>query len=150
MKKTIKLSLLLVIICATAFINPLAAQMTNEDHAVLAKKYEDAYNKKDDKAMLAMYTKDATRITPDGTEVTGTEAIGKQITDEFAHITATLTITPQATAEKDGIITGTGTFRVVGTNDKGEKIDQNGTYINTMTKEGGQWKITKSVIGQTN
>ncbi|MGH2648728.1 MAG: YybH family protein [Ginsengibacter sp.] len=150
MKKTIRLSLLLVFVYGTAFMNPLKAQMTTAEHNALAKIYQDAYNRKDDKAMLAMYTKDAIRITPDSVVANGTEAIGKEFAEEFKHSTATLEITPQNTMEKDGSSIGTGTFHVTGTNDQGEKIDVMGTYTNTMAKENGQWKIAKSVIGTVN
>jgi ketosteroid isomerase-like protein len=150
MKKTIKLSLLLAFVCAAAFMNPLQAQMTSEEHAALAKQYQDAYNSRNDKAMLAMYTKDAIRITPDSAVANGTEAIGKEFAEEFKHTTATLAITPQNAMEKDGSSIGTGTFHLTGTNEKGEKIDVVGTYMNTMKKEKGQWKIAKSVIGSAN
>ena len=150
MKKIIKLSLLLAFVCAAAVMNPLQAQMTSAEHAALAKKYQDAYNSRNDKAMLAMYTKDAIRVTPDSVVTNGTEAIGKQFAEEFKHTTATLEITPQNAMEKDGSSVGTGTFHLTGKNDKDEKMDIMGTYTNTMKKEKGQWKIAKSVIGSAN
>ena len=48
--------------------------------------------------------------------------------------------------EKDGATTVTGTFHITGTSAKGEKVDTQGGFTNNVVKEGGHWKISKSVL----
>jgi len=48
--------------------------------------------------------------------------------------------------QPDGTVLAAGTYHVTGTSKAGEKIDRNGGYTNTVVKEGGKWKISKSVL----
>lgn len=148
MKKTIQLGLLLLF--ATAITSPLLAQdAKNEDMVSLAKKYEQAYNKKDDKALKAMYTKDATRTDTEGTVLSGSEAIRAALAAAFAETDATakLIITQGKTeTAADGTVTSTGTYIATGKSKTGEAFEYKGTYTNTVVKEDGQWKISKSVL----
>ncbi|MFT3910271.1 MAG: nuclear transport factor 2 family protein [Ferruginibacter sp.] len=145
MKKIIKFSLLSALAIA-AFINPLKAQDAKAELAAYVKKFQDAYNKKDDKGLKEMYTKDATRTTMDGKIQNGNEAIGAWFADYLKNNKVTLALKLDKVTEKDGVTEITGTFHVTGTSAKGEKIDTKGGFTNTMVKDNGHWKISKSVL----
>jgi len=148
MKKTIQLGLLLLF--ATAIVSPLLAQdAKNEDMVKLAKKYEAAYNKKDDKALKDMYTKDATRTDTEGTVLSGSEAIRAALAAAFAETDASaklIIMQDKTETAADGAVTSTGTYVATGKTKAGEAFELKGSYTNTVVKEGGQWKIAKSVL----
>lgn len=139
---------LLLAFAFTAFAAPLLAQnFTNDDMQRLVSKYEAAYNKKDDKAIGAMFTKDAVRTNPDGTTLTGPVAIAAFYADRFKESDATLHIMPgNMTTNADGTVTSTDSFSLSGKTKSGEAIDMKGGYTNTLLQQDGQWKISKSVI----
>ncbi len=147
MKKTMQLSLLLAF-AFTAFAAPLLAQnINNDDMQNLVSKYEAAYNNKDDKAIGALFTKDALRTNPDGTTLNGADAIAAFYADRFKESDATLHIMPgNMTTNADGTVTSTGTFSLSGKTKSGQAIDMKGGYTNTLVQQDGQWKISKSVI----
>ncbi|MBC7536093.1 MAG: nuclear transport factor 2 family protein [Ferruginibacter sp.] len=145
MKKSIKFGLL-VTLAVAAFINPLKAQEATKELAAFTQKFQDAYNKKDDKALKEMYTKDAIRTTSDKKTIIGNEAIGAQFAEYFKDdITIEIKQTKVVTAT-DGTATATGTYHVTGTSKTGEKIDRQGGYNNKAVKVKGQWKISKNVL----
>ncbi len=145
MKKIIKASFLFLL--ASAFINPIKAQDAKTELTAFVKKFEEAYNKKNDKALKGMYTKDATRTMVDGKVQNGNEEIRVAFADYLKNNKVTIEIKLDAvTTDKDGNTTTTGSFHVTGTTEKGEKIDRIGIYTNTVVKEGENWKISKSVI----
>ncbi len=146
-QKQSKMKKILHILAATfvlmsAFSTPVKAQDNKKEMETLAKNYEDAYNKKDAKAIKEFYTKDAVRVNPDGTTTNGSEAIAADATDFFAKNNATISITvSNCVTETDGSLTATGTYKgSAGGNDFG------GNYTNTCVKEDGEWKISKSVV----
>lgn len=145
MKKMIKYSLLTVL-AISAFINPLSAQDANKELTAFVKGFETAYNNKDDKALTAVYTKDATRTTMEGKTVEGNKAIGASFADYFKNNSVTIVIKLDKVTENEGVTVISGTFHVTGTSLKGEKIDRMGGYTNTVIKEKGHWKISKSVL----
>lgn len=147
MKKTIRISLLLAFAAVTAFLNPLKAQDATKELSAFTKKFQDAYNKQDDKALKEMYTIDAVRITTDGKTMNGNKTIGAAFADYFKNNTVTGEIKQdKVVTEKDGSVTATGTYHVTGTAKTGEKIDRTGGYTNTVVKVKGQWKIAKNVL----
>jgi len=147
MKQTIKLSLLAAIASITAFITPLKAQDATKELAVFTKKFQAAYNSKDDKALKMMYTDDATRTAADGTISNGSEAIVAQFRDYFTENKVMLDLKQtKVETQTDGSAIATGTFQVTGTSKTGEKIDRKGGYTNTVVKANGHWKIAKSVL----
>jgi uncharacterized protein (TIGR02246 family) len=147
MKKIIQRGLLLAIASFTAFITPLKAQDATKELAVFTKKFQAAYNSKDDKALKTMYTDDATRTAADGTINNGSEAIVAQFRDYFTENKVTLDLKQtKVDMQTDGSATATGTFHVTGTSKTGEKIDRKGGYTNTVVKANGHWKIAKSVL----
>jgi len=147
MKRPITFALLLAIAFCITLINPLTAQNINNDINALAKRYENAYNHKDAKALKWMYTKNAVRVAVDGSTTTGNDAISDSLAVFFKHSKVMIEIKVDTTVqESDGSITATGSYHVSGTTDKGEKIDMNGLYNNTIVKEDDKWKIAKSVL----
>jgi uncharacterized protein (TIGR02246 family) len=146
MKKMTRYTLLSALFVAAAFINPLKAQDAKKELTTFVKNFQDAYNKKDDKALKEMYTKDATRTMTDGKVQNGNEEIRISFADFLKENTVTIKIKLDKVVEKDGITTMMGTYHVTGTSSKGEKVDRNGAFTNTVVKENGKWKISKSVL----
>ncbi len=140
MKKAIHIIVAAIVFMA-AFANPVKAQDNKKEMETLAKNYEDAYNKKDAKAIKEFYTKDAVRVNADGTTTNGSEAIAADATEFFANNSATIKIAVSSVTESDGTLTTTGTFGGSAGNN-----DFSGNYTNTCVKEDGQWKISKSVL----
>ncbi|MEP6466633.1 MAG: nuclear transport factor 2 family protein [Parafilimonas sp.] len=143
MKRTIQILAASAFIFVAAFSNSAKAQSNEKDLVTLAKKYEDAYNKKDAKAIKAFYTKDAVRVSADGTTTNGSEAIGADAANFFANNgAADIKITTNKTVtESNGTVTATGTYEgTVGGN------SYSGNFTNTCVKEKGHWKISKSVL----
>jgi uncharacterized protein (TIGR02246 family) len=145
MKKIFKFSLLAVL-AVSALINPLKAQDAKKELTGFVKKFQEAYNKKDDKALKEMYTTDATRTMTDGKIQNGNEEIRTAFADFLKENTATIEIKLDKVVEKDGTTTMTGIYHVTGTTAKGEKLDRSGAFTNTVVKEKGGWKISKSVL----
>ena len=147
MKKSFKPRLLLVLAAFTAFINPLKAQDTKKELEGFTKKFEAAYNKQDGKTLKTFYTANATRTNPAGETVTGNDNIVAEFSTQWADTKMTITIKPEkADSQADGSVITAGTYHVTGTTKAGEKIDRTGGYTNTVVKEGGHWKISKSVL----
>lgn len=142
-----KLCLLLTIAAGVAF-NPLQAQNVEKDMTALAKKFQDTYNKKDAKALKALYTDDAVRVNTDGQSITGNAAISDEFAKIFADNNDIAIVIKQdkVVTNTDGSLTSTGTYHVTGTSKAGEKLDLTGNYTNTVVKVNGHWKISKSVL----
>lgn len=147
MKRLFRFSLLFAFASAAIFSNQALAQDVKKELEGFTKKFQDAYNKKDEKTLKTFYTADASRTDASGSVVTGNE----NIVAEFASIWSANTVTiaiKQEKAEKqaDGSVITTGTYHVTGSGNSGEKLDIKGSYTNTLVKEGGKWKISKSVL----
>lgn len=142
MKKIIQAVLSAAFLFMITFANPVNAQDNKKEMEKIAKNYEEAYNKKDLKAIKGFYTKDAVRINTDGTTTNGSEAIGADLTDFFASNSPTITImVNDCTTQSDGTVVTTGTY-----SGSAGGSDFKGSYTNTSVKEDGQWKISKSVL----
>jgi len=142
MKKTIQFSLLLAFLSIAAFINPVKAQDATKELNAFTKRFEDAYNKKDIKALKELFTRDAVRTGTDGQTQNGNDAI-VAIYEELLKGNVTVAIKQEKVVTENGSTVATGTYQVTGTSASGEKIDAKGAYNNTVVKEGGQWKISK-------
>lgn len=144
--------LTLAFMILTALINPLKAQNHKKEMVKLAKDYQNAYNKKDVKALQQFYTADAIEINIDGTRINGNEAIGASMEDEFKKGIDKIKIIPdKSVTNSDGSVTASGTYYVyhlTGTSEIDEKIDGGGNFTNTTVKENGHWKISKSVLSK--
>ena len=145
MKKTIKFSLLLTFLSMAAFINPVKAQDATTELTAFTKRFEDAYNKKDVKALKEMFTKNAVRTGTDGKIYNGNDSIAA-VLETMLKNNVTVAIKQQKVATENGSTVVTGTYQVTGSSTSGEKIDLKGAYTNTVVKEEGQWKIAKQLL----
>lgn len=128
-----------------------SAQDISKEMAALAKKFESAYNKKDDKALKALYTDDATQTSSDGRVTAGSEAIVGEFRDFFTENKVSIVLEHGgAQTQADGTATTNGKYHITGTGKSGDQIDFRGTYTNTAVKVNGLWKISKSVIDNSN
>lgn len=150
MKKVIQSSLFFVALLCAAFTTSLNAQDVDKEMAAFAQQFQDAYNKEDHATLKTFYTADAVRVAKDGTSITGAEAIGAFWAEQFKGADATLTLKQSSVVWKDAshAYVATGTYHVTGVTVKGDKINLSGTYTNTMLKENGAWKMTKSVLSE--
>ena len=146
MKKSIRACLLLALTVA-GFVNPMRGQDVKKELEGFTKKFEATYNKQDIKAMKTFYTADASRTNPAGETITGNDNIVAEFATQWADSKLTITIKPEkADSQADGSVLTSGTYHVSGTSKAGEKIERDGGYSNTVVKEGGKWKISKSVL----
>jgi uncharacterized protein (TIGR02246 family) len=145
MKKSIQFSLLLAFFSIAAFITPVNAQDATTELAAFTKQYQDAFNKKDIKALKRMFTKDAVRTGTDGKANNGVDSIAS-VLDATMKNDVTVSIQQEKVVTENGITVATGTYHLTGTSTSGEKIDRRGAYTNTLVKDGGQWKVTKQVL----
>ena len=145
MKKRIQFSLLLTFLSIAAFISPVNAQNVTKELTAFTKQFQDAYNKKDVKALKEKYTTDAVRTGTDGHIINGSDSIVAYYGEMFKN-DVTVAIKQDKVTEKDGNTIATGTYEVTGSSTTGEKINLKGAYSNTVVKEGGQWKIAKQAL----
>ena len=147
MKKLIQF-LLIASASVFTFMNAANAQDVKKELDGFTKKFEDAYNKKDDKALKAMFTADATRTEANGTVTTGFDNIVAAMATAWADGKPMLQIKHEKSEKQaDGSVISSGTYHVSGTTGSGEKLDINGSYNNTIVQEKGHWKIAKMVLG---
>jgi ketosteroid isomerase-like protein len=130
-----------------ATLNTVKSQDLKKELDVMIKKFEASYNKQDDKALKALYTENATRTDPDGSVINGSEGIRQQFVDSWANAKLILSIKhDKAEKQADGSIISTGTYHVDGRATSGDPISVDGAFTNTLVKENGKWKISKSVL----
>jgi uncharacterized protein (TIGR02246 family) len=138
---------LLAVLAVIAFINPLKAQDIKKDMEAFIKKFEAAYNKKDDASLKNLYTEKAVWTEADGTSRSGNEAIRASLAENFANGDVVIEIKQTKTEKQaDGSVIGVGTYHVTGKAKSGDAIDSSGGYTNTLVKEKGDWKISKTVL----
>jgi ketosteroid isomerase-like protein len=146
MKKAKQFGLLMMLVCTWLTI-PLLAQNLDKEMIALTKRYEKAYNKKDVKTLVSMYTSDAVRSYSDGRMNEGSAEIQEAMTQEFSANTVELSLQHgSAEMNADGTATAKGTYSINGTAGTGEAIVGSGSYTNTLKKVGSEWLLAKSVI----
>ena len=147
MKGIRKIALPLTLVFSVAFINTVHSQDVKKELADLAKNFEVNYNKKNDKALKMLFTENAVRIEPDGNIITGNENIRIRLAESWLISKLNLTIKQnKVETQADGTVIASGTYQVTGTAESGDPIALGGTYTNTVVKEEGKWKISKSVL----
>ena len=138
---------LIVFVFASAMINPVKSQDIKKELDDFAKKFETAYNKKDDKALKIMFTDNAVRTEPDGTITSGNDNILMKLTESWPTAKLTLAIKQdKVEPQSDGSVITKGKYTVMGTTNTGEMINVGGAYTNTTVKDNGTWKISKNVL----
>ncbi len=137
---------LFIVIAAQA---PTGAQATPQaEFDKLAEAFSQAWAKGDAKAIAALHTKDAVRMTAGQPAVKGTAAIEKAMMDTLTgpYKGSTLTIkSNSSTRVTDDIYVGEGTYRVTGGNPPPD-APTSGQYMNTMVRQGGRWLIAASAV----
>jgi len=145
MKKTIQIGLYLMF-ASLILTLPAMAQNYDKELAALTKDYEKAYNKKDVKALVSMYTVDAVRDFSDGRHYSGAAEIEAAMVEEFATADFKVSIMRgKSETGPDGSIISTGTYHVTG-KAGGEDVDMMGSYTNTVIMVDGKMKISKSSL----
>jgi ketosteroid isomerase-like protein len=145
MKKTIQIGLYLMLALLILTL-PAMAQNYEKEMATLAKDYEKAYNKKDIKTLVSMYTADAVRDFSDGRHYSGAAEIEAAMVEEFANTDFKVSIMPGKTVVgADGTITHSGTYHLTGQSG-GENVDATGSFNNTIVMVDGKMKISKSTL----
>ena len=131
----------------------LAAQQTSETAATLAQKdaeaivkrveadYVDAYDKKDAKAVAALFTENATEMSEFGGVTQGREKIEKSLTPGFSTPMKWKTEnTPKGTlVVSNDVIVTQGTSRR--TREGSSEKPDNTFYTKVLVREGDQWRI---------
>jgi uncharacterized protein (TIGR02246 family) len=120
-----------------------AAQQPNPEIQKTMKQMEAAFNKGDAKALGALYTTEALRISSTGGFIQGRAAIEKDAAESLTgrykgmklvlHSGKTQMLTPDVAVIE-------GTFEITGGSAPGR-----GRYLNTLLREGGQWRIASAV-----
>jgi ketosteroid isomerase-like protein len=89
-----------------------------------------------------MFTKDAVRSNADGQTQTGNDEIVAAYEELFQN-KLTVTIKQEKVTTENNTTVSNGTYRATGSSASGESFDVSGTFIHTMVKENGKWKISK-------
>ncbi|MEN2283115.1 nuclear transport factor 2 family protein [Algoriphagus sp. SE2] len=114
--------------------------------AKLTKDYGKAYNKKNVKKLISMYTADAVRDFSDGRHYSGAAEIEAGMMDEFATSDFKVSIMPgESEVEADGSIIAKGTYHITGTAGT-EMVDMTGSYTNAVVMVDGKMKVSKSIL----
>jgi uncharacterized protein (TIGR02246 family) len=115
----------------------------------LAADWSAAFAHADAKTLATLYTENAVRVTPEGGKVVGRSAIEKEFTTNFAgafkgaaikiNVGAIETVGPD-------IAVNEGTYEVSGVTGPDGKAAPpiKGSYLNTIVKKGGAWKIASN------
>ena len=118
-----------------------AQQKTDPGIQKVADQYLAAYNKGDVKALVALYTDDAMRVSPDGSFVTGKAAIEKGYQAALGGGGGgQLPLKPgQTLMVTADVAVIEGTFEVAST------PPARGRYVNTIVRKAGSWKLASVV-----
>lgn len=139
-----RLALAVATVVVTLWGPALAAQKPDADIQALTRSFEQAFNKGDAKAVAALFTKDALQLPPDGQLLTGQAVIEQHHAKLFAGPAkgARLTLTPGRAQElTSDVRVAEGTYEVTG-----GSIPGTGRYVNTLLRQGGQWRLASVVV----
>lgn len=134
--KTIVAVALAVLLAAAGAV----ARQGDPDVNRLLEQYQTAWNKGDAKAIAALYSQNALRMRTDAEPLVGRAAIEQMFVQSFAgdwkgtKLTLKAGRTQKVTAD---VSLHEGTFEVAG----GTGAPQRGRYLNTLVREGGEWKL---------
>ena len=138
----------LALAVSLALAGSLSAQTKDAALEKLAADWTAAFAKADVKALGALYTDHAIRVTPQGKSL-GREAIEKEFTANFAGpwkgSKISIKIGTTSAVTKD-VSVNEGTFEVSGITGADGKPAPNvdGSYVNTIVKKNGAWLIASN------
>ena len=118
----------------------------NPEVQKLADAFVAAWNKADAKALAALHAEDAIRASPQGDMIVGRAAIEQGFAAAFAAELKGSTITVNSVNQRSigpDLVVATGTWQLKGGNPPAGAATQ-GTYLNTMVRQGGRWVIASS------
>jgi uncharacterized protein (TIGR02246 family) len=139
MKRIASIAAMVVVVVGSA----LLAQKSDPAIEKIGQQYEAGFNKGDAKALAALHTADALRVTPDGRLLTGRAAIEKDLVASFTGPFKGTTLTLQQGRTQmlsPDIALLEGTYQVTG-----GTAPVKGRYLNTAKREGGQWLLASVV-----
>ena len=144
---------LLVVSLAAGVASEVVAQATPDaDLQKLADAFSEAWGKGDGKAIAALHTKEAVRMSGSGEPaVSGTAAIEQAMTGALTgpYKGTTLTIKNNKYYRVNATTyIGEGTWEVAG-GSVPAGTPTRGQYMNTMVREGGKWLIASSAVMPT-
>jgi len=137
--------------CASCFALNICRAGQAEDEASIRKAddaYVEAYNKRDAKALAAMWSPEAVYVDPEtGDEAIGREEIEKEFADTFAGITdAKLEVTVNAIKFlSPNVAIETGTARIV----RPKEEPDESTYSALFVKRDGKWLLDRVTEEET-
>ena len=138
MEGTLMLRLSCTAVGLFLMISPaMAAELTKDDVGKIGVAYMDGFNKKDSKAIMALFTKDGVHVNPTGIR-NPTEYYDDTFKAGFDKLELTFDQVTPVTADTGMAI---GTFIITGKNDKGEPLKASGRWSDVLVNEGGAWKI---------
>lgn len=111
--------------------------------------FAQAWAKGDAKAITALHTKDAVRLTGNGTPAAqGSAAIeqnvGTALTGPYKGSTLTIKSSPYRKVAEDTYV-GDGTYEIAGGTPPA-RTPMSGQYMNVMVRQGGRWLIAASAV----
>lgn len=135
--KTVLAGVLALVLLAGA---GASARQADPELDPLLTQYQSAWNKGDAKSLAALYSQNALRMQPTGAPLMGRAAIEQFFIQSFAGAWKGTKLNLKAVATQRvnaDVRIQEGTFEVTG----GTGAPQRGRYVNTVVREGGQWKL---------
>jgi|GEM_PF-365991 len=121
-----------------------AMEQASRDVRALVQKFQDAYNKEDASAIGSFFTADGQWITADGKTTKGADNIKAEYAETFKNSNASATLKmANAQPQFDGSIITSGTYSVYGVSTAGDRVSSNGSFMNKLVNENGQWKLAE-------
>ena len=127
--------------------NELADPQTTQKILALMKAANEAQTNNDPAARVALYTRDAVFVTPDGGPIIGRQAIQKWFTDLYQWWHPKNSIhkvdgdAPHLIGTAGNELWATGEYRETGQGKTGEPLPIKGHWLCIFVREGDEWKI---------
>jgi len=139
----------LALAVSLAFMGSASAQTKDAALDKLAADWTAGFAKADAKALAALYTEDAVRVTPEGGQSIGRAAIEKEFASNFSGPWKGTKITIKVGGLHPvgaGVAVNEGSYEVSGIHGPDGKPAPNamGHYVNTIVKKGDAWIIASN------